>query len=440
MEENKIKEYIEMARNSAYGLLDVPKEVLIKHPEICEEALKEDGDAIQFIPKEVLMEHPKICIELVKEYTAALEYIPKEVLMEHPEICLEAVKEYGDALMFTSRELRIEHPEICIEAVKQQGTALQYVPIEVTMEHPEIYVYAVRQQGLALQYVPDDVQKERPEICVEALKQNINIYTSGNFKGRNLDEVQTYMFVDPQKLKKIKEKAHFDITSYDFNELQMDIFYHKMIKSIGLDEVKSLVNVPNITLKQLEEYGILYDQKVNEIFDVNYEATGDLGALFDIFRMIDFKKYEAKGKNVKFDIYKNLNLILEEESSRNLKLDELLKESITRSKLEIDDGFIEKVNMRKNEIINHLYEEKMSNLDSRLVEMLNENVRFEKIPIKKIIETKIKESMKENDGKYITKDVMRKIEEELRKKKRKWFKLLFTTYNKSKRWYIKSIK
>ena len=59
--------------------------------------------------------------------------------------CMNAVKEDGDALQF----VKIQTEEICIEAVKQDGYALQYVEIQID----KLCMEAVNQDGNALQFV-----------------------------------------------------------------------------------------------------------------------------------------------------------------------------------------------------------------------------------------------------------------------------------------------
>ena len=90
----------------------------------------------------------------------ALKYVKKQT----PEICMEAIRQNGNALHIMSEE---QTPEICLEAVKQNGKALQ----DVREQTPEICMEAVKQNGNAIQYV----KEQTPEICLEAVKQNGNV-------------------------------------------------------------------------------------------------------------------------------------------------------------------------------------------------------------------------------------------------------------------------
>ena len=48
---------------------------------------------------------------------------------KHPEVCMEAVRNDGYALSYVPEEIKTA--EMCIEAVKNSGTPLKYVPEEM---------------------------------------------------------------------------------------------------------------------------------------------------------------------------------------------------------------------------------------------------------------------------------------------------------------------
>ena len=145
-------------------------------PEICLEAVKENGFALQFVKEQT----PEICIEAVKQNGTLLQYVRKQT----PEICLEAVKKTGTSLQYVKEQT----PEICLEAICNSMDAIRYASFlteEISLEivrrnglrlqqikkkfrTPEICLQAVKNNGLALQYVLE----QTPEICLEAVKQN----------------------------------------------------------------------------------------------------------------------------------------------------------------------------------------------------------------------------------------------------------------------------
>ena len=63
-----------------------------------------------------------LCEEAIKNTGSALQYVPKELRTE--ELCLEAVKDDGSVLYWVPNKTQ----EICEEAVKRYGSALRYVP------------------------------------------------------------------------------------------------------------------------------------------------------------------------------------------------------------------------------------------------------------------------------------------------------------------------
>ena len=98
------------------------------------------------------------------------------------EICLEAIKQNGLALEYVPK--KICDREICLETVKQDGYALKYVPGKFCDR--EICLEAVKQNGNALEYVPKKFQDE--EIYFEAIEKNeedfigkLNINDYGNY-------------------------------------------------------------------------------------------------------------------------------------------------------------------------------------------------------------------------------------------------------------------
>jgi hypothetical protein len=78
-----------------------------------------------------------------------------------PEICLEAVKQNGLALEFVKEQT----PEICLEAVKQDGLALEFVKERT----PEICIEAVKQK---MNYTAKDDKEQTSKMYLEIIDQN----------------------------------------------------------------------------------------------------------------------------------------------------------------------------------------------------------------------------------------------------------------------------
>ena len=406
---------MEAVKQSGYALEYVPEEVQMEHLEICIEAVKQNGNALEYVPEEVKMNHPEICIEAVKQRGLALEYVLEEVQMEHPEICMEAVKQDGDLLKYVPKEVQIAHPEIDIEAVKQNCWALQYVPKEVQIAHPEISMEAVKQEGYALKYVSKEVQMAHPEICIEAMKNNIESYNLLSPEVKNIDKIQKFMFEDVDRIKRIKEKANFSI-SENYDEEQMDIFYHQMIKSIGIEEVEKLVEIPKLTKEEVERCQLEYSEKFKELFEKRYKITGELEAVVEIINGINVGEYSQKGKNARYEIYKNINRILEEKGIENKRIEEIVKEAIKESGYEVKEGVIEKLEGRKKEIVRRQAEERIVKTRGKLEERLEE-LESQQEPVRRIIEKKIKESIEKGEGRYNKEEIIEKIGEEIKRRR-----------------------
>ncbi len=410
--------YIEVVKENTFALEDVPEKVQNLHPEICIEAIKIDYYAFRFVPEEVKKLHPEICIEAVKKRPATLEDVSEEVQIEHPEICVEAVKQAPYALAHVSEEVQIEHPEICIEAVNIDPYTLEYVPEEVQKSHPEICIEAVKKRPYTLQYVSEEVQKSHLEMCIEALDNDINSYI--DIKGNNIElpEIMEYMFEDIERIKKIKEKASYINENDDdiFKKRYLDIFYHKIIKSIGIDELEKLVEVPNLTDNEVREYQLEYDEEFNKLFDRAYRLKGNVEAVIEIFRSLDLSTYEQKGKNVKFDVFKNINKQLED-TNNNITLDKLIKNAIEGAGLELDENVIKKLNGRKNNILNDLIDERLEKVSGTIERKIEEGITEERRPVRRIIESQIRKNLLRNEGILNEEELLNSLREELNRKR-----------------------
>ena len=275
---------------------------------------------------------------------------------------------------------------------------------------------AVKQDGYALQYVPVEVQIAHPEICIESMKKDIVSYKFFlSSKVKSIDKIQKFMFEDIDRIKRIKEKANFNI-SENYDEEQMDIFYHQMIKSIGIEEVEKLVEIPKLTKEEVERYQLEYIEKFKELFEKRYKITGELEAVVEIINGINVGEYSQKGKNARYEIYKNINRILEEKGIENKRIEEIVKEAIKESGYEVKEGVIEKLEGRKKEIVRRQAEERIVKTRGKLEERLEE-LESQQEPVRRIIEKKIKESIEKGEGRYNKEEIIEKIGEEIKRRR-----------------------
>ena len=85
------------------------------------------------------------------------------------EIVLEAVKKDGDALQYAADELKADR-EIVLEAVQQSGDAFQFAADELKADR-NLVLAAVQSDGMALEFVDEKLKADR-EIVLEAVKKD----------------------------------------------------------------------------------------------------------------------------------------------------------------------------------------------------------------------------------------------------------------------------
>jgi len=132
------------------------------YTELCELAVSQNGNVLQFVPEERRTE--RMCFTAVSKDGYALQYVPEELRTER--MCFTAVSNKGSALGYVSKELRTER--MCFTAVSNNGYALQYVPEELKTER--MCFTAVSKDGNALQYVPEELKTER--MCFTAVSKD----------------------------------------------------------------------------------------------------------------------------------------------------------------------------------------------------------------------------------------------------------------------------
>ena len=162
------KEIIDYLKRIGYPLLFILKNQNI---ELCMEAINQRYYTCEAM-KDIINQTDELCIEAVKNNGMALQFVKNQT----PEICLLAVKENGMALQFVINQTH----EICLSAVKGNGMALQFV---INQTH-EICLSAVKGNGMALQFIKDKEYKllfiitniniKSDNICSICISQNDN--------------------------------------------------------------------------------------------------------------------------------------------------------------------------------------------------------------------------------------------------------------------------
>ena len=112
--------------------------------EICETAVKQNWEALQYVEKQTVA----ICLIAVEQNFRAIRYVNKQT----PEICKVVVKHDGMAIEWVC--LSCQTPDVCLAAVEQNWKAINLVPL--TCCSPELWCAVVRQN-------PVMIRKVRPE-------------------------------------------------------------------------------------------------------------------------------------------------------------------------------------------------------------------------------------------------------------------------------------
>lgn len=154
---------------------------------------------------------------------------------------------------------------------------------------------------------------------------------------------------DLERFEKIKSRANFNL-SPNYDETEMDIFYHRMIKSIGIEEVERIVEIPDLTGEEIKRYMLEKDENFKTLYETKYKIQGDLGVTLDIFKYLNTGKYKNNSNeknNAEMKIFKEINKLLE--AGEKGTLSEIIIRSIKQAGYEIQDiGEIEELENRMN--------------------------------------------------------------------------------------------
>lgn len=414
--------------------------------QFCIDLVKSDNYLFKYLSKNIQNENQQFCLDLVKEKPHLFfEHLSNEIKLENPQLCIDIVKNNSMLFKFLPESLIRKNVELCIECVSQERDIVRYIPEDLLDEHPEIVLEAIKIDGpdlfdYSLGYYYDDdgnvyyeqisneevlnhfskefIQKH-PEFVIEVIKKDLNFYSQSKFMVdndiRNHPKIIEYMFEDTDAIKRIREKSHFEAVFEDreeeFNERLADVFFHKMIKSIGLEETEKLFDVPDIQEEQIIEYGLDTDQLFDELYERKYTIKGDLGLVIDVFRNLDLRGYESKGKNVKFEIFKNLNILLENGEINDTET--LIRMAIQNSGFEVNESVIKKMNTQLDISMNRLANERYDKVKGYLIEQIENNFETQQAPIERIIQKQIIENSVKNQGSINIEDILTNIESEI---------------------------
>ena len=219
-----------------------------------------------------------VCLEAVRKNGKALEFVPAKLKEEYPELCLEAVRKNGKAILFApwTREL-------WLEAVRNDGDVIEYLPYRP--ENKDIFLEALRNKGEALRHL---YPRERTkDLCLEAVKNDGEALNFVPEKFKTLEMCVAAFQNNPAAI----EYSPFakEVLLEELSKLQMTALMsiEKGVKSLGKHGpyhkqkfLKTVMNFANesdeVTNKMVEQHSIdkvlEYERKERALID---EAAAD---------------------------------------------------------------------------------------------------------------------------------------------------------------------
>ena len=233
------------------------------------------------------------------------------------------------------------------------------------------------------------------------LREEIYKSLHSSFKSdeEKLKWAQKFLFQDDfEDIQRIKNKANFRIGSQNYDEVQMDRFYIKMMNSIGIEEIEKMVELPNLTEKEIKEYTLEKDEAFQELYDTKFRINGDLGITLKLLKQLRQIK-STNGKEEKNSIekrlFKGINENLEEGYEGTLT--ELISKVLKQQNIEISTDVFDKIQEMERNTNKKLIRENLSKVDYQIEEGLgNQIVPMQISPIKTMINDSIENIFKEN--------------------------------------------
>ena len=233
---------------------------------------------------------------------------------------------------------------------------------------------------------------------------------------------KTLMFgEDLERFETLKEKNKVYLEQdADYDEKQMDIFYHRMIKSIGIEEVEKIFELPKLSEEEINKYMAEKNEVFQSLYDLKFQTQGDFGITLEMLKTLNkelqiYKKDKQNKNSAEMKIFKELNRLLEDETHQ-YSLTEMLKMSVESAGYEIDLDNIEQI---EEEINTRMVKANLGKIEGKVEEKLAENtgdeigiVREQVKPVRIMIESAIKDLIKEQ-GEVTKENLAEKLAEKI---------------------------
>ena len=261
------------------------------------------------------------------------------------------------------------------------------------------------------------------ELCTEVYMGIIPDNSDKNFyNSKEYILAQKILFgKDYKNIQIIKNKTHFNERNYNYDEHQMDIFYSKMINSIGIDEIERMIELPNLSAERVKQYALEKDEAFQELYDTEYKITGDFGITLKLLKQLQALKdiNGNKEKNsIEMRIFRGINEKLEE--GYNGTITELVHKILEEGKIEVSPDIIYRLQELEQKTNNALIKENLTKVEEQIESCLsnpNEQynmpiVQMQIIPIKAMIEDTVVKLFKAN-GRLELATLKEKLEEKM---------------------------
>lgn len=435
-----LKMHPELYKNAIKNdIKDIPMEIQMMYLEELEKITENEPEFLRLINVDVLIKDPKICSNAIyglinnyEEYDEAyfysdegknkeltmkdlVGYMPNAVKCMDNEIVnsmLMDATDYEIILGKLSYEAQVKHLDVVGKSLDiNLDESFKKVDPAILERLPELCERAVGINYSLMRYVPENLQIKNKQMCINILEKNVDAYKMLYYLVKGSPEITQWMFKDPERMIKIRNKSYFEVEDVDV----MDTLYHKMIMSIGFDEIERFLQVPNMKKEDIERFEKEYNEQFDRLFEKKYILKGEISSAIELFKVFDSIKYRSIGKNVRFEIFKNINKNLDD---NNLSLDELLQKSIEQSGLDLDTNeILDKFKTVKKSILSNLSDERLGKVEHIINEKLDNNFSNLLVsPIKIIIERKLKENIIKNDGSINVEEIIKSISDEIERR------------------------
>ena len=264
--------------------------------------------------------------------------------------------------------------------------------------------------------ISDNIPIEIREIVYNALAPNFQDPRYTQFLLSDQYQLaQKILFRDEyENIQRIKSKANFKISSQDYDECQMDMFYKKMIDTIGIEEIGKIVELPSLTEEEIKKYTLEKDEAFQELYDTKFKINGDLGITLKVLKQLQQIKRanDKEEKNsIEKRIFKGINEKLEE--GYNGTLTELVSNILKQQNIEISSSMLDKIQEVEKSANKKIIRESLSKVEPQIEGTLSSQiVPMQIIPIKAMINDTIENIFREN-GKIELDILQERLEEKL---------------------------